>query len=806
VAKLEVSVLPLGWQGTKEAKGGDEFGNKPCCPRPLSAGMTNFHRITIKSLELKIILAYGISISLLLSLGFMEHRTVQMLAGNDQWVEHTEEVLDSVDLLLTAFTREESAHSAYLVESTPANLQAWLRAQKETGRALESMQAMTMDNLRQQRRIAEFKRQIQKHRQVAVRKSVLSSGVKPLLTDWSARLALERSAQERLESGIFEMFRAERDLLAQRHRAVAASVRWIVAIATIGSGLTLALLLSAVVLIHRDFVGRRQAEVQLGIERDLLRALMENVPDIIYFKDAAGRFTRINPAKAKKLGLQSTDEALGKSQRDFLKPHQSSKIEAQEAEVLNSGRPLLASIEPVEFADGKIRWLSVTIVPLKDSTGAVTGLVSISRDISQLKRAEDLLEKAKEELEQRVAERTAMLSQSNDILKREIEERNRAEAALRESEEKYRLLFESNPHPMWVFDLETLKFLAVNRSAIQKYGYSEEEFLSMTILEIRPKEDWEAVRESIKAAGDSEANPTEWRHSTKDGTVIEVEIVSRPVVFNGRRARLVLAHDVSARNRAEAEVRRLNQTLEQQVEKRTAQLQASNKELEAFSYSVSHDLRAPLRQIAGFSKLLLEECSGRLDEKAQHYFQRVIEATDRMSTLIDHLLRLSRVTRQELVTRPADLNAVLRAALEDVGDGAENRNIQWDLGNLPVVACDPDLIRQVFTNLLSNALKFTRVRERAVIQVGQEAEQGQIVIFVKDNGVGFDMKYAGRLFAVFQRLHSVEDFEGTGVGLATVDRIIRKHGGEVWADSQPGKGATFYFKLGPIAREKKKEA
>lgn len=236
--------------------------------------------------------------------------------------------------------------------------------------------------------------------------------------------------------------------------------------------------------------------------------------------------------------------------------------------------------------------------------------------------------------------------------------------------------------------------------------------------------------------------------------------------------------------------------LELRVERRTAQLEAVNKELESFTYSVAHDLRAPLRHIQGFSDALIEECARQLDPGARAYLNRIVDSTRRMDQLINDLLGLAHVGRQELHIRPAALNALIDDVIRDMEQETRGRRIEWRIGVLPTVECDPGLMKQVFYNLFSNAVKYTRPRDPAVIEAGQTAAGEECVLFVRDNGVGFNMKYVHKLFGVFERLHRREDFEGTGVGLATVQRIIHKHGGRIWAEGAVDRGATFYFTLG----------
>lgn len=230
------------------------------------------------------------------------------------------------------------------------------------------------------------------------------------------------------------------------------------------------------------------------------------------------------------------------------------------------------------------------------------------------------------------------------------------------------------------------------------------------------------------------------------------------------------------------------------------QLEAANKELEAFTYSVAHDLRAPLRRIDGFAQLLAEDYSAGLQEEAQQYLRRVQEGTRQMGQLVDDLLNLARLGRKEVILQVTGLGSLVQEVLRDLKRETGDRAIEWKIQPLPFVECDPALMKVVFTNLLSNAVKYTRPREQSRIEVGTIEQDGRPVLFVRDNGVGFSMKYADKLFGVFQRLHRSEDFEGTGIGLATVQRIVYKHGGRVWAEAELDKGACFYFTLGTQQR------
>jgi light-regulated signal transduction histidine kinase (bacteriophytochrome) len=287
-------------------------------------------------------------------------------------------------------------------------------------------------------------------------------------------------------------------------------------------------------------------------------------------------------------------------------------------------------------------------------------------------------------------------------------------------------------------------------------------------------------------------------HTKRDGTrvVVASRWSLRRDEHGAPAAILEINRDVTERKQAEEEIRKLNEELEQRVVERTGELQAVNKELEAFAYSVSHDLRAPVRHIAGFTELLQKHAEAVLDEKSRHHINTILDSANRMGTLVDDLLAFSRIGRTETQNTTVDLSRILKGVIGEFAPDTQGRKVVWRIGDLPKCYGDPAMLRLVFTNLVSNALKFTRTREPAEIEIDTlNHSPAEVVVFVKDNGVGFDMRYKDKLFGVFQRLHPQEAFDGTGIGLATVQRIIHRHGGKVWPESSVDHGATFYVAL-----------
>jgi signal transduction histidine kinase len=393
-----------------------------------------------------------------------------------------------------------------------------------------------------------------------------------------------------------------------------------------------------------------------------------------------------------------------------------------------------------------------------------------------------------------------LIAAASVLLLREASRRRQAQEALRRSEERSRLVLDRLPNAAVVVFDRQLRYLLAGGDSLPRTG------LTRAMLEGR------TVREALPTLAD-QLEPKYEAALRGEESVMDVEyggrvFVTRAVPIRGPDgaviAGMVLGMDVTEARANEALILRLNGDLEQSV----TELTQANQEAEAFSYSVSHDLRAPLRHISGFVDLLRRGSHDRLDEKGQRHLDTIARAARNMGQLIDDLLAFSRVSRTRPHREAVDLGFLVREVVQPVRVEAADRAVEWVIGDLPRVTADPALIRIVLTNLVGNAVKYTRTRPRPRIEIGAldgaaapeatDGAHGQAVLFVRDNGVGFDMEYAGKLFGVFQRLHRAEEFEGTGIGLATVRRIVDRHGGQTWASGQVDEGATFYFSL-PLA-------
>jgi PAS domain S-box-containing protein len=416
------------------------------------------------------------------------------------------------------------------------------------------------------------------------------------------------------------------------------------------------------------------------------------------------------------------------------------------------------------------------------------------------RRAEADLRQSRDELEIKVAERTAELRKTNEQLQHEVAERRRAEEILRERAS----LLDLTHDTVFVRDMNAV-ITYWNRGAEELYGWTSQEAIgqvSHELLRTIFPEPLDEINTKLLRTGRWEG---ELIHTKRDGA--RVVAASRWSLQRDERSNpsaiLETNNDITERKRAEEALRRSRDELEMKVKERTAELkktnddlQSANKELEAFAYSVSHDLRAPVRHISGFTQLLQKHAEPVLDDKSRHHISMILDSATRMGSLVDDLLAFSRIGRAETQKTTVHLEPLVKGVVREIAPDTQRRKIIWHIGSLPICYGDPAMLRLVFGNLVSNAVKFTRAREQAEIEIDSlNHTPGEVVVFVKDNGVGFDMKYKDKLFGVFQRLHSQEAFEGTGIGLATVQRIVHGHGGRVWAEASVNNGATFYVVL-----------
>lgn len=486
------------------------------------------------------------------------------------------------------------------------------------------------------------------------------------------------------------------------------------------------------------------------------RMMVEQVKDYaIFMLDPQGHIWSWNAGAERITGFRA-EEAIGKHVSIFYpKDDVKSGVPQRELDITTS----LGSLDLQGWRlrkDGSRFWAAITITALYDREDKLTGFVKITRDNTERRGIEEAMQKSRNMLER---------------------------------------LFENAPDAVVVVDGNGL-IRKVNQQTEVLFGYMREELIGHRIEQLIPERFHRRHRQHLRNYfADPRARKMgiglELYGRNQDGREMPVDIMLSPIATNEGTWAFAVIRDITQQKHSELKISELNLALKNQVE----QLAATNRELEAFTYSVSHDLRAPLRHIIGFVDLLNAKSMGSLDEKSRHYLQVITEAAKKMGSLIDDLLAFSRMGRSEMMKTRVDLQLMVQEIAGELAEEAKGRDIAWEIKPLPAVIGDSAMLRQVMVNLIANALKFTRPRPLAKISIGALEQENETLFYVRDNGVGFDAAYVNKLFGLFQRLHGAEEFEGTGVGLAIVQRIITRHGGRVWAEGEVDGGATFWFSL-----------
>jgi PAS domain S-box-containing protein len=692
-----------------------------------------------------IMLGFIVSVLALALTGWLSHRAINHSTTTSDSVVQAQEVIANLESVLAALTQVEAEQRGYLLTGQPNFLADRQSATERLQTDLYTLRQLTGDNPKQQGYLDQLKPMITQRlafldERIAVyQERGLAAAADP------AVLTQGKAVMDQIRGEIARMHEEEAHLLAERIQLSRQSTRQSIRIITGGTVLAIGIGLLAVLVIQRDLRLRARAERELLKNQRLLESILDHTPALVFLKDLAGRYLFVN-RRFEQVAGRSRAEIRGQTVFDLAPEALAETAQTHQQIVLAKQGPVEFE-ETVLYPDGPRSHLAVKF-PLRDADGKIYATAGISTDITERKRAED--------------ERDRFFNLSLDLL-------------CISSADGY--------------------FKRVSPAVQEILGWTPEEFLARPYLDFVHPDDHAAtlqeVEKQVKAGQRVLQFENRYRH--KDGSWRVLSWCSMP---HGELM-YAIARDMTEKNAAAAQIAALN--AEQQS--RAAQLEAVNKELEAFSYSVSHDLRAPLRHIDGFVDLLRKQSQDKLDERGLRYLQVITDAARQMGNLIDDLLVFSRMGRAELRQQNVEMDALVHEAVTTLQSETNSRHITWKIASLPQVQADAAMLRQVWVNLLANAVKYSRPRDPAVIEIGCTADAPvEYQFFVRDNGVGFDMEYVDKLFGVFQRLHRAEEFEGTGIGLANVRRIVLRHGGRTWAEGKVDAGATFYFTL-PKSRE-----
>lgn len=699
------------------------------------------------SVENRIVLGFAASIVALLSMGWLLYSSSQEFVHTERLVSHTHEVIADLETGLATLSDAESSQRAFLLTGDKSFLDDCRASQKKISGWTDHLRALTADNSEQQQNIRQLETLVQQR--LSAMNSIIELRQQKGLEVAAADVVTRNGSalMEQIHQTIANMRSVEIRLLNARQQAAHDNAQELAAIVLIAGIVAAVIGLAAIIILRKDLSARRRVERALGENEKRLRLMVDSVKDYaIFMLDPRGYVVSWNTG-AQNIKGYAPNEIIGQHFSKFYIP-----------EAVRDGMPEKVLGEAKEKGrfegegwrvrkDGSRFWADVVVTAIHDSDGQLLGFVKVVRDLSERRRSQQARE-----------ERDRFFDLSSDMI------------------------------CIAGFDGY---FKTVNPAWEQALGFSPQELLAKPFLHFVHPDDRVATQiEAEKLYRGGETLIFENRYLCKNGSYRNLAWSARSDIE--KHLIYATARDVTVQKEAQDQIMHLNDDLRTH----SAQMEVLNKELESFSYSVSHDLRAPLRHIDGFVKLLDKTSKEKLDERSQRYLNIIADATRQMGALIDDLLVFSRMGRAELRQTKVASDSLVHEAMDVVKGEVENRHVNWKLEPLPEVTADPAMLRQVWINLIANAVKYTRPRDPAEIEIGtRDSNNGEFIFFVRDNGVGFDMQYAHKLFGVFQRLHRADEFEGTGIGLANVQRIVHRHGGRVWAESKLNEGSTFYFSL-----------
>ncbi len=708
-------------------------------PSAFDAKLRRLHRF--------IVTGFGLAFAAVLVISIISYENTTQLVESTRLVAHTYRVLAEAEGIISTMKGIESASRGYALSADTSFLRTYREGTAAIWDQFRILRQLTMDNPKQQERLERLEKILQS-------KVDFSRTVVELIQQNNLRQGQEliRGGRGRVEmdsiKALLHRFEAdERQLLEMRMQDRESNIQKTIVTFTLLSVFVMILLGIFYVVIERSLVDRQKSEEGLKSAAREIEDLYNNAPCGYHSLDHEGRFVRINDTELAWLGY-TQNEVLGKMRfTDLLTSSSFATFQENFPKFREQGH-----IEGLEFEvrrkDGSTFWVMLSATAVVDESGRYLRSRSTMFDISERKRAEATIRRL-----------AAIVDSTND-------------AVIGKS-------------------LDGI-VTSWNRGAVALFGYPTEEMIGKSITTVFPPEHVDQIKTTLDRIGSgAHISHYETRCLRKDGRILEVSVTISPI--RDAAGTIVgvstIARDMTSLKESQRKLEALNKELEQ----KTSELEFVNKELEAFSYSVSHDLRAPLRHINGFVDLLRKQAEPHLDEISRRHLEIITKSATHMGQLIDDLLVFSRMSRKDLVKGEVDLNTLVKEVVKLLEMETKDRSIEWNIGTLPTVRGDLAMLRMVFVNLLSNAVKYTRTRPHAVIEIGSRIEEtGERVVWVKDNGVGFDMNYVHKLFGVFQRLHLADEFEGTGIGLATVQRIIQRHGGRVWAEGTIDQGATLY--------------